>query len=595
MDAAAVRLEVSRLADDLSWLETHSHSQPDREKAAARLRLAASLVRNVLGPALDGQGKTPIHIAVVGGAGTGKSTVVNFLAGDLLAEANPQAGYTRHPTAYILGQPGSHWTGHLGFLGPLRRLEKPAPANLDEDVFQVVEVPCSQNNPLGDVVIWDCPDMTTWAAGGYQSRLIEVAGLADVIVHVASDERYNDEAPTQFLHMLARTGKPIIVVLTKMIAAQAVPLTEHFTREILSRLPVGPGGQPTIPVLTIPSLKSAELADPVGKAAAFRVPLLNQVMLLADPQTARDRTLSRSIEYLENSLPDLLGVARQDLAAMEVWKGIINQGMNDLERRYQSDFLEGEEFLRFDESRDRLLDLLELPGAAKGVGLALKTLRFPYRFLRNAIAKAVTRPMPLARRESDVLGESMKALLDHLQADSLKRGDQGPFWKHVREGFNGGLTEQATDRYRSSLRDYQLQNTEATEAAARDVCGSLEQNHSAMATLRVGKLLLDITAIGLGFWAGGLNWPTLIYIPVFLSLAHQLAEIIVWQYVEGKRRGIRKQQLDGVRRWIIGPMTAWLDEWPVTGGSSYEKLQAIVLRLPAQIDNIKTLIAGKPA
>ena len=541
MHAAAVRLEVSRLADDLSWLETHSHSQPDREKAAARLRLAASLVRNVLGPALDGQGKTPIHIAVVGGAGTGKSTVVNFLAGDLLAEANPQAGYTRHPTAYILGQPGSHWTGHLGFLGPLRRLEKPAPANLDEDVFQVVEVPCSQNNPLGDVVIWDCPDMTTWAAGGYQSRLIEVAGLADVIVHVASDERYNDEAPTQFLH------------------------------------------------------KSAELADPVGKAAAFRVPLLNQVMLLADPQTARDRTLSRSIEYLENSLPDLLGVARQDLAAMEVWKGIINQGMNDLERRYQSDFLEGEEFLRFDESRDRLLDLLELPGAAKGVGLALKTLRFPYRFLRNAIAKAVTRPMPLARRESDVLGESMKALLDHLQADSLKRGDQGPFWKHVREGFNGGLTEQATDRYRSSLRDYQLQNTEATETAARDVCGSLEQNHSAMATLRVGKLLLDITAIGLGFWAGGLNWPTLIYIPVFLSLAHQLAEIIVWQYVEGKRRGIRKQQLDGVRRWIIGPMTAWLDEWPVTGGSSYEKLQAIVLRLPAQIDNIKTLIAGKQA
>src|SRR4051812_9099953 len=118
MDAAAVRLEVSQLADDLSWLEDHSRQQPDRAKVTSQLRLAASLVRNVIGPALDSQGKTPLHVAVVGGAGTGKSTVVNFLCGTVVADANPQAGYTRHPTAYLIGQTASHWTGHLGFLGP---------------------------------------------------------------------------------------------------------------------------------------------------------------------------------------------------------------------------------------------------------------------------------------------------------------------------------------------------------------------------------------------------------------------------------------------------------------------------------------------
>ena len=58
--------------------------------------------------------------------------------------------------------------------------------------------------------------MTTWAAGGYVPRLIEVAGLADVIVYVASDERYNDEVPTQFLQLLVRAGKALVVVLTKM-------------------------------------------------------------------------------------------------------------------------------------------------------------------------------------------------------------------------------------------------------------------------------------------------------------------------------------------------------------------------------------------
>lgn len=595
MDAAAVRLEVSQLADDLSWLEMHSRQQPDREKASSQLRLAASLVRNVIGPVLDGQGSTPVHIAVVGGAGTGKSTVVNFLAGCVLAEANPQAGYTRHPTAYIVGQSGSQWTGHLGFLGPLRRLDKPAPANLDEDVFQVVEVPNSQNHPLGSAVIWDCPDMTTWAAGGYQSRLIEVAGLADVIIHVASDERYNDEVPTQFLHLLAKTGKPLIVVLTKMPASHAQPLVEHFSKEILSRLPVGPGGIPTIPVLTIPSLKPTELADPIGKSSMHRVPLLNQVMVLADPVPARKRSVDRSVEYLMNSLPDLLGIARQDLAAMEVWKGSINHGMSDLERRYQSDFLAGEGFAHFDETRERLLNLLELPGPAKGVAAALKALRFPYRFVRDAVMKSVTRPLTISRRESDVLGESIKALLDHLEADALKRADQGQFWKHVQKGFQNGLSDQATDRYRTSYRDYQLQSTEEIETTTREALAVLEEHPTALSIARASKLLVDVTSIALAFWAGGLNWPTLIYIPLFLSISHQLAELIVWQFVEGKRRQIRTKKLNAVKRTIIEPITYWLDEWPVTGGSSYEKLQSIVMRLPIQIDKMKTLIAGKPA
>src|SRR6188474_338578 len=131
---------VSLLADDYSWLEEHCRRQPTFARESGQLRLAAALVRNVIGPFLDGQAPTPLHIVVVGGAGTGKSTIVNFLAGSAVAEANPQAGYTRHPTAYILGKAPATWTGHLGFLGPLRKLEQPSPANIDEDVYQVRRV-----------------------------------------------------------------------------------------------------------------------------------------------------------------------------------------------------------------------------------------------------------------------------------------------------------------------------------------------------------------------------------------------------------------------------------------------------------------------
>src|SRR5262249_51305769 len=153
---------------------------------AGHLRLASALVRNVVGPYLEGQEPRPLHLAVVGGAGTGKSTIVNFLAGSVVAEANPQAGYTRHPTAYLPPANATAWPSHLGFLGSLQRVSQEKPGNLDEDVYQVRRIPARTGpggDALSDFVIWDCPDMTTWVSTGYVPRLIEVAGLADVIVY----------------------------------------------------------------------------------------------------------------------------------------------------------------------------------------------------------------------------------------------------------------------------------------------------------------------------------------------------------------------------------------------------------------------------
>src|SRR5947209_3080753 len=304
MDTLGIRTLTSQLADDLAWLEAHCRGQADQAGHAGKLRFAAALVRNCIGPFLNGQAAAPLHVAVAGGPGAGKSTVANLLSGAVMAEANPQAGFTRHPIAYTSANGSGTWPAHLGFLGPLQRLGKASPASLDADVYQVRRVTDSPGSftLLHNFVVWDCPDMTTWAAASYVPRLLEIAALADVVVYVASDERYNDEVPTQFLHLLLQAGKAVVVCLAKMQEADAPALVAHFRQEVLSKLT----GR-ALACMTIPYLSPAQLVDPIKGAAKYRVPLLNQVAVLGEPaQTARQRTVRTATNYLLAAQEQLL-------------------------------------------------------------------------------------------------------------------------------------------------------------------------------------------------------------------------------------------------------------------------------------------------
>ncbi len=360
------RALTSQLADDLGWLELHCRpltppsppatggeggvrGGPDQAMQAGQLRLAASVVRNCAGPFLDNQLPPPLHIVVVGGAGAGKSTVTNFLTGAVgAAEANPQAGFTRHPIAYTSDNGVLTWSGHAGFLGPLQRLQQSGPANLDADVYQVRRVPpdSSSFEMLKNFVVWDCPDMTTWAATGYVPRLLEVAGLADIIVYVASDERYNDEVPTQFLQMLLQTGKPVIVCIMKMREADAPALIAHFQQDVAGRMPPG-----IVACLAIPYLTPAQLADPIRLAGRHRIPLLNQLAVLGEPGiTARRRTIYGANRYLVANQESLLGSTQSDVLALQNWRDLVQNGRVEFDNRYRREYLNSQQFRHFDEA-----------------------------------------------------------------------------------------------------------------------------------------------------------------------------------------------------------------------------------------------------
>lgn len=588
MDAVAIRKLTTELADDLGWLEAHCRRQPQLAERAGELRLAAALVRNVIGPSLEGQPAAPIHVAVVGGAGAGKSTIVNFLCGAGAAEANPQAGFTRHPVAYREAAGTLVWPSQLGFLGPLQRLEQPAPSNLDEDVYQIrrVTVEPQTSTVLGEVVVWDCPDMTTWAAAGYASRLIEVAGLADVIVYVASDERYNDIVPTQFLRLLLEVGKPIVVCLTKMKPTNAAALVQHFESEVLNGVPRG-----RVTTLAIPFLSSEELANPKSNAGASRIPLLNQIMVLTESaQAARQRNVAASMRFLSNTCDRLLAVARDDVSAMEDWKELVLQGRDEFMDRYRREYLTSEKFRRFDDALVRLLELMELPGVGKVVSGTLWVVRTPYRLLKGAMNKAFSRPDVASMPEQVVLNTGLDAWLDQLRAEALRRSELHPLWKHVADGFEGDLDVRARERFQHGFRNLQVSLNDEVERTARAIYEELEKSPSRLAMLRGSKFTLDIVAIGGALVVGHIGVQDIVLVPLSASVAHQLVEWMGATYVETQREQTRSRQQTLVAEQLANPLAEWMIRWPATGGTAYERIQLALSRIPQAIRDISAAV-----
>ncbi len=592
MDQAAIRALTSQLADDFSWLEMHGRSQADQAMQVASLRLAAATVRNVIGPALEGQTARPLHLVVVGGAGAGKSTVANMLSGSMLAESNPQAGFTRHPVAYCASNADTLWASHLGFLGPLRRLSTPSPASLDEDVYQVRRVPTEPGkfSLLDNFVVWDCPDMTTADSDNYVPRLLEVAGLADVLVYVASDERYNDEIPTQFLKLLLQAGKAVVPLVVKMRAGDVPAFLDHFQKVVLDPLPIKP-----LAPLAIPQLTQEQLADPVHMAPEHRIPLLNQISVFAaQAQASRLRSVTAAMNFLKTNQAQLLGVAQSDLAALDEWKRLVKQGQLEFAERYRHEFLAGEQFPRFKEALVRLLDLLEIPGIGKVVG---GILRAPGNLIKSLVTKVAQRPVAPALPERPVLEGALNGWLDSLRKEAARRAKTHALWAYLERSFTVGKADQFRAQFEQNLRDFHLAINQEVDKTARGIYEMLERNPVALNTLRGCKLTIEVgtmvgTVAGTMAVVGGLA-----SIPLGLLagwLTHQIAELVGRQFVEYQRELSRRRQEGLVAQYLTIPLAEQLSQWPTADESPFGKLTVVLRRIPEAIKQLEELVGQLP-
>jgi hypothetical protein len=384
--------------------------------------------------------------------------------------------------------------------------------------------------------------------------------------------------------LILEAGKPVVVVLTKMRETDAEPLIAHFQQEVTARMPPGIVG-----CYAIPFLKPEQLADPARQAARYRIPLLNQVAALgASPALARRRSVFGADRYLVQGLGDLLSVARSDLDALKTWQGIVQTGRNEFISRYNREYLNSEKFRGFDDALVKLMELLELPGIGRILSGALWVLRTPYRWLRGMAMKLLSRPEEVSRAEQSVLEDAFNGWIDLVRKEAARRADAHALWAHVAQGFqSGGLTEQARERFQQSMRSFQSCEAEEVERTARNIYEGLEKNPAVLYSLRGGKFALDVAAVAGSIAAAGtLGWHDLIIAPLVASLTHQLVELLGWQVVDAQREQTRHRQQELLKQHLAGPTAEWLTKWPATGGSSFERLQQALGRIPGMVQQL---------
>jgi len=152
-------------------------------------------------------------VAIVGGTNIGKSVLFNQLAGEEASAASPLAAGTRHPVCLVPAAAADPvLLGRLfeGFaLRAWQAADDPMTDSPEHRLFWRVGRHVPER-----LLLLDTPDVDSDARVNWQ-RARQIRQVADVLVAVLTQQKYNDAAVKQFFREAARADKPIVVVFNQ--------------------------------------------------------------------------------------------------------------------------------------------------------------------------------------------------------------------------------------------------------------------------------------------------------------------------------------------------------------------------------------------
>jgi hypothetical protein len=560
--------QVTALIDGLERLEGQYDARGMLQRHATiepQLMLTLALLRNTIAPTALGVLPPPVHVAVVGGTNCGKSTVTNVLVGEAVARASLQGGFTRIPTGYAMQDLLSGaWHEQPLLLKRLRpRADMEGGQDSEQEYALVPLHSPAKFDYLQQAVIWDTPDVDSRYAHERQHRVLEIIGLADVVVLVLSKEKYADHTAYELLSLLLTSGKAVIVCLNKFTSAEYAEGLEHFRRQMLDtphrRQAVG---EPVMLAYVDPTAINRVWATTGGTAAQVRQAIAAH---LRQPHRLRQRSARGAVQFVADHVDTLLQPAWRECALRAEWRLRVEEGLAACLAFYRQHYLEDER--RYDSFRlalFRLIELLDVPGINRLTRLLRQVVTAPARWGWGLLKRLVA-PAPSAspRAEVMVLQESLDITMTALQTFLLERQDDHPLWRQLRERFAPtmpALLEGITGR----LHTHEQRLTQAIDAAARRIYARLQDSPTQLHALRGGKLALEVAVTLAAVKSGGLAPDDLLYGSLAYAGLQTVVQMLGEHYVHSVKTALQDTQATAVeallRDGFVAPLLALLLE-----------------------------------
>lgn len=256
--AARLRADLDALADAVGAARFGLASEEQAERHRTRDEVV-TVLHSYLIPRL-GDPAAPLLVVVAGPTGSGKSTVVNSLAGREVSRPGALRPTTREPVVWC------HVT-HA------------------ERYARIGEVECRvvpDDHPLlTDITLVDTPDLDSYVVD-HRRVTGEVLQHADVVVFLTSAQRYADAVPWSVLNEVDRRGSLILYVLNRLSRRSAGAVSDYTA--LLRRHGLEPGSVLTIQEQRVrgdagvlPAKSVRRLADEIDNVARDRVEVLDRV------------------------------------------------------------------------------------------------------------------------------------------------------------------------------------------------------------------------------------------------------------------------------------------------------------------------------
>lgn len=150
-------------------------------------------------------------VALVGGTGSGKSSLFNALTGIDFAQVGVKRPTTSEPLACVWGEPADKLLDHLG-IKPENRYRRES------------ELDAGTEDELHGLVLVDVPDHDS-VAEEHREYVDHIVPLADVLIWVLDPQKYADAAVhTQYLQQLTGHERSLMAVLNKSDTVPEVAL-----------------------------------------------------------------------------------------------------------------------------------------------------------------------------------------------------------------------------------------------------------------------------------------------------------------------------------------------------------------------------------